>query len=43
MIDRMMEKLAGHWMFETPEQRNRLRMCEDCRVADLYDRKDMIG
>lgn len=43
MIDRMMEKLAGHWMFETPEQINRLRMCEDCRVADLYDRKDMIG
>ena len=43
MIGRMMEKLEGHWMFQTPEQRNRLRMCEDCRVADLYDRGDMIG
>ncbi|MGI9319154.1 MAG: 4Fe-4S binding protein, partial [bacterium] len=43
MIDRMMEKLQGHWMFDTPEAVNRLRMCEDCRVADMYDRKDMIG
>ncbi|MEJ2177455.1 MAG: 4Fe-4S binding protein [Gammaproteobacteria bacterium] len=43
MINRMTEKLKGHWMFETPEAVNRLRMCEDCRVADLYDRKDMIG
>ncbi len=42
MINRMMEKLNGHWMFDTPEAVNRLRMCEDCRVADMYDRKDMI-
>jgi len=39
----MTEKLQGHWMFDTPEAVNRLRMCEDCRVADMYDRKDMIG
>ncbi len=43
MIDRMMDKLSGHWMFETPEQKNRLKMCEDCRVADMFDRKDMIS
>ncbi len=43
MIDRMLDKLAGHWMYETPEQKNRLRMCEDCRVANMFDRKDMIG
>jgi len=43
MISRMTEKLTGHWMFETPEAINRLKMCEDCRVADMYDRKDMIG
>jgi ferredoxin len=43
MIDRMQEKLAGHWMFRTPQQRDRLRMCEDCRVADMFDRGDMIG
>ena len=43
MINRMTEKLKGHWMFDTPAAANRLRMCEDCRVADMYDRKDMIG
>lgn len=43
MIGRIAEKLGGHWMFETPEAMNRLKMCEDCRVADMYDRKDMIS
>ena len=43
MIQRMMDKLQNHWMFETPEALNRLRMCEDCRVSDLFDSKDMIG
>jgi len=37
MIDRMTEKLTGHWMFEKPEALNRLRMCEDCRVADMFN------
>ncbi|HKK13991.1 MAG TPA: 4Fe-4S dicluster domain-containing protein [Gammaproteobacteria bacterium] len=36
MMDRMAEKLAGHWMFQTPEARRRLQMCEDCRVRDLF-------
>ena len=36
-IDRMLEKLAGHWMFrDKPEQLRRLRMCEDCRVKDMF-------
>jgi len=37
MIDRMTQKLTGHWMFEKPEALNRLRMCEDCRVADMFN------
>jgi len=36
-IDRMVEKLSGHWMFQQkPEQLARLRMCEDCRVKDMF-------
>ena len=36
-IDRMLDKLAGHWMFQDkPEQLRRLRMCEDCRVKDMF-------
>ena len=36
-IERMLEKLAGHWMFQRkPEQMARLRMCENCRVKDMF-------
>ncbi len=36
-IERMLERLAGHWMFaDKPEQLRRLRMCEDCRVKDMF-------
>ena len=35
MMDRMTEKLSQHWMFQTAEARDRLQMCEDCRVKDM--------
>ena len=36
-IEAMLSKLSGHWMFqEKPEQMQRLRMCEDCRVKDMF-------
>jgi len=38
VMKRMEEKLADHWMFQNPEQRDRLKMCEDCRIADMFDR-----
>ena len=32
-INRISEKLAGqHWMFQTEDQANLIRMCDDCRV-----------
>ncbi len=40
MITRMTEKLKGHWMFERPEALNRLQMCEDCRVKDLFEQEN---
>ncbi len=43
MIAKMTEKLQGHWMFDNPEAFKRLQMCEDCRVVDMFDKKDMIG
>jgi len=36
MMRRMDEKLAGHWMFRSEAARRRLRMCETCRVQDLF-------
>ncbi len=43
MIQKMTEKLKGHWMFDKPEALNRLRMCEDCRVVDMFDKEDHIS
>ena len=43
MISRMTEKLKDHWMFEKPGAMNRLRMCEDCRVVDMFDKEDHIN
>jgi len=37
MIARMTDKLKHHRMFAAPEALRRLRMCEDCRVKDLFD------
>ena len=36
MLDKVTRKLEGHWMFQTPEARRRLEMCEDCRVRDMF-------
>lgn len=36
MMDRIRDKLAGHWMYQDSEQRERLEMCEDCRVEDMF-------
>jgi ferredoxin len=36
MIETMLSKLTGHSMFADPKALQRLRMCADCRVVDLY-------
>jgi len=37
IIGRMQTKLAGHWMFEDESAVRRLKMCEDCRVKDIFE------
>ncbi len=39
MMDTMTAKLKGHWMFETTEALQRVRMCGDCRVRDVFQAK----
>lgn len=39
MIETMTEKLSGHWMFGEAPALRRLKMCEDCRVKDLFERE----
>ena len=36
MMTRMNEKLQGHWMFQSGEALNRIQMCGDCRVRDMF-------
>ncbi len=35
VINKMTDKLKGHYMFANDRARDRLKMCEDCRVADI--------
>ena len=40
-IERIVARLAGrNPLFETPEQVERIRMCEDCRVVSQFEAKD---
>lgn len=40
MIDRMQEKLTGHWMYAGERQMRRLRMCGTCRTRDALTSQD---
>jgi len=40
IIGRMQSKLAGHWMFEDEKAMRRLKMCEDCRVKDIFQSEE---
>jgi ferredoxin len=42
IIGRMMTKLSGHWMFEDDKAKRRLKMCEDCRVVDIFENESGI-
>lgn len=37
MIERMTQRLSGHWMFQDDTARKRLLLCEDCRIKHLHD------
>lgn len=37
IIGRMQTKLADHWMFADGKAMRRLKMCEDCRVKDIFN------
>jgi len=39
VMERMTERLAGHWMFRDEPARLRIRMCQDCKALDLFEQK----
>jgi ferredoxin len=36
VLDKMLKKLEGHWMFQDEDSRRRLQMCDHCRVKDMF-------
>ena len=42
VINNMMAKLEGHWMFKDERSKQRLMMCEDCRVVDVIQDSGMM-
>ncbi len=36
-IEKMIEKVSSHAMFQDPKSLDRLRMCDDCRVIDMAE------
>lgn len=42
VIDNMLAKLTGHPMFQTERSRQRLKMCDDCRVVDVVQDQEMM-
>ena len=35
VVNNMLAKLEGHWMFQNERAKRRLLMCDDCRVVDI--------
>ncbi len=43
VIETMMQKLQGHYMFQTERARRRLTLCEDCRVVDIVQDQEAMN
>jgi ferredoxin len=39
VVQRMTERLAGHWMFRDEQARRRIQMCQDCKVLDMFEQE----
>nr|WP_239056775.1 4Fe-4S binding protein [Wenzhouxiangella limi] len=37
MMESMLRRLQGHWMFQGEEALARIRLCEDCRIQRMYE------
>lgn len=43
MIDTITSKLSGHHMFQDSDSVRRLKMCDDCRVRDMFESRGSIA
>ncbi len=43
MIRNMLGKLTSHWMYQDEKALRRLKMCDDCRVKDIFNDDGAVG
>ncbi|MEE9333191.1 MAG: 4Fe-4S dicluster domain-containing protein [Granulosicoccaceae bacterium] len=43
MIRNMLGKLTSHWMYQDEKALRRLKMCDDCRVKDIFNDDGDVG
>ncbi len=39
ILERMKDKLKGHWLYQDPDAVARLEMCDDCRVKAMFEKE----
>lgn len=37
IVDKMIQKLSGHWMYQDDAAKQRLLMCRECRARDFFE------
>ena len=37
IVDKMVQKLSGHWMYQDDAAKQRLLMCRECRARDFFE------
>lgn len=42
MINGVLSKLSGHWMYQDDRARKRVMMCEECRLADVVQDQEAM-
>lgn len=41
VVQRLTERLTDHWMYRDETARRRIRMCQDCKVLDMFEREGL--
>jgi ferredoxin len=40
LVEKMIARLKGHWMYTGEKENRRLRMCRDCRIRDFFQDRE---
>ena len=40
LVERMTDRLKDHWMYRSQKERERLKMCRECRLQDIFSEQN---